>query len=125
MTSPANTARDKNHRFPGDIIRHGVWRYYRFILSDRDVQELLRERGIDVTYEVIRHWCRTFGQDSANLLRRQRPQSGDTWHLAAVFLRTNGQRYYLWRAVDQDDNVLDILVQSRRNKQAAKKVSFK
>jgi len=121
MTPPANTARYKNHRFPGDIISHGVWLYYRFTLSYRDVQDLLFERGITVSHEAVRQWCRKFGQDYANRLRRRRPQPGDKWYLDKVFLTINGKRHYLWRAVDQDDNVLDILVQSRRNKQAAKK----
>src|SRR5215218_10061494 len=85
MTPPANTERYKNHRFPAEIISHGVWLYYRFTLSYRDVQELLFERGIDVTYEAIRKWCRKFGQDYANRLRRRRPQPGDTWHLEIVF----------------------------------------
>jgi putative transposase len=120
MTSPADTERYKNHRFPGEIISHGVWLYDRVHLSYRDVQELLFERGIDVTYEAIRQWCLKFGQDYANRLRRRRPRPGDKWHLDEVFLTINGKRHYLWRAVDQDDNVLDILVQSRRNKKAAK-----
>ena len=85
------------------------------------MQEILFERGIDVTYEAIRQWCLKFGQDYANRLKRRRAQPGDTWHLDEVFLTINGKRHYLWRAVDQDDNVLDILVQSRRNKTAAKK----
>ena len=85
------------------------------------MQELLFARGIDVTYEAIRQWCFKFGQDYANQLRRRRPRPGDKWHLDEVFLFIRGQWHYLWRAVDQDDNVLDILVQSRRNKQAAKK----
>ncbi len=85
------------------------------------MQELLCERGIDVTHEAIRQWCLKFGQDYANQLKRRRAQPGDKWHLDEVFLTINGQRHYLWRAVDQDDNVLDILVQSRRNKHAAKK----
>ena len=121
MTPPADIACYKNHRFPGEIISHGVWLYYRFTLSYRDVQELLFERGITVSHEAVRQWCRKFGQDYANRLRRRRPQPGDKWHLDEVFLTINGERHYLWRAVDQDDNVLDILVQSRRNKQAAKK----
>src|SRR5262249_36692172 len=79
------------------------------------------ERGIDVTHEAIRQWCLKVGQDYANQLKRRRAQPGDKWHLDEVFLTINGERYYLWRAVDQDDNVLDILVQSRRNKHAAKK----
>jgi putative transposase len=121
MTPPADPERYKNHRFPGEIISHGVWLYYRFTLSYRDVQELLCERGIDVTHEAIRQWCLKFGQDYANRLKRRRAQPGDKWHLDEVFLTINGKRHYLWRAVDQEDNVLDILVQSRRNKQAAKK----
>jgi putative transposase len=121
MPPPANTKRYKNHRFPGEIISHGVWLYSRFPLSYRDVQEILFERGIDVSYEAIRQWCLKFGQDYANRLRRRRPRSGDKWHLDEVFLTINGQRHDLWRAVDEDDNVLDILVQSRRNKKAAKK----
>src|ERR687883_330816 len=121
MTPPADLERYKNHRFPGEIISHGVWLYYRFPLSYRDVQELLFERGIDVTHEAIRQWCLKFGQDYANQLKHRRAQPGDKWHLDEVFLTINGKRHYLWRAVDQDDNGLDILVQSRRNKQAAKK----
>src|SRR5262244_142896 len=121
MTPPADTARYKNHRFPGEIISHGVWLYYRFTLSYRDVEELLFERGITVSHEAIRKWCRKFGQDYANRLRRRRPQPGDKWHLDEVFLTINGERHYLWRAVDQDDNILDILVQRRRDKHAAKK----
>src|SRR5262245_27477389 len=121
MTPLAHTERYKNHRFPGEIISHGGWLYYRFHLSYRDVQELLFERGIDVTYEAIRQWCLKFGQDYANQLRRRRPRPGGKWHLDEVFLTINGKRHYLWRAVDQDDKVLDILVQRRRDKQAEKK----
>ena len=121
MTPPAAPECYKNHRFPGEIISHGVWLYYRFPLSYRDVQEILFERGIDVTHEAIRQWCLKFGQDYANRLKHRRAQPGDKWHLDEVFLTINGERHYLWRAVDQDDNVLDILVQSRRNKHAAKK----
>src|SRR5215467_13406476 len=121
MTPPATSDRYKNHRFPGEIISHGVWLYYRFTLSYRDVEELLFERGITVSYEAVRQWCRKFGQDYANQLRHRRPRPGDKWHLDEVFLTIHGQRHYLWRAVDQDDNVLDILVQSRRNKQATTK----
>ena len=121
MTPSAHPKRYKNHRFPGEIIRHEVWLYYRFPLSYRDVQELLLERGIDVTHEAIRQWCLKFGQDSANQLRHCRPRPGNTWYLDEVFLRIKGQRHSLWRAVDQDDHVLDILVQRRRNKKAAKK----
>src|SRR5215471_11799092 len=121
MTPPAAPARYKNHRFPGEIMSHGVWLYYRFPLSYRDVEELLLERGIAVTHEAIRQWCLQFGQGYANQLKHRRAQPGDTWHLDEVFVTMNGKRHDLWRAVDQDDNVLDILVQSRRTKQAAKK----
>jgi putative transposase len=119
--SPLSIDRYKTYRFPAEIISHGVWLYYRFCLSYRDVEELLFARGIRVTYEAIRKWCRKFGQQYANQLRRRRPRPGDTWHLDEVFLTINGQRRYLWRAVDQDGHVLDILVQRRRDKQAAKK----
>jgi DDE superfamily endonuclease len=108
MTPPADPARYKNHRFPGEIISHGVWLYYRFPLSYRDVQELLFERGIDITHEAIRQWCLKFGQAYANQLKHRRPRPSDKWHLDEVFLTINGQRHYLWRAVDQDDHVLDI-----------------
>lgn len=111
----------KGFRFPVEIISHAVWLYFRFSLSYRDVEELLAERGIVVTYETVRQWCLKFGQQYANQLRRRRPKTGDKWHLDEVFLKINGQTSYLWRAVDQDGNVLDILVQSRRNKAAAKK----
>src|SRR5918911_4447282 len=120
MTPSADPERYKNHRFPGEIISHGVWLYYRFPLSYRDVQEILFERGITVTHEAIRQWCLKFGQDYANQLKRRRPRTGDKWYLDEVFLTIPGKRHDLWRAVDQDDNVLDILGQSRRNKLAAK-----
>jgi putative transposase len=121
MTPPADPARYKNHRFLGEVISHGVWLYYRFPLSYRDVEDLLCERGIDVTHEAIRQWCLKFRQDDANQLKHRRPRPGDKWHLDEVFVTINRKRHYLWRAVDQDDNVLDILVRSRRNKHAAKK----
>lgn len=121
MNTPASTNRYKNHRFPTEIISHGVWLYYRFCLSYRDVEELLFVRGVTVTYEAIRKWCRKFGQEYANQLRRRRPCPGDKWHLDEVFLTINTERHYLWRAVDQDETVLDILVQRRRDKKAAKK----
>src|SRR4051794_5497867 len=111
----------KRHRFPPEIIGHAVWLYYRFSLSYRDVEELLAERGVILTYEVVRQWCRKFGQAYANALRRRRPRPGDKWHLDEVFVSINGVQHYLWRAVDQDGHVLDILVQSRRDKAAARK----
>jgi putative transposase len=111
----------KHHRFPGEIISHAVWLYFRFPLSHRDVEELLLVRGVIVSYEAIRKWCRKFGQRYANQLRRRRPRPGDTWHLDEVFLTINQERHYLWRAVDEDGAVLDILVQRQRDKKAAKK----
>jgi putative transposase len=112
--------RSKHHRFPVEIMTHAVWLYFWFCRSYRDVEELLLARGVTVTYEAIRQWCRTFGQSSANQLRRRRPSPGDTWHLDKVLLSSSGQRHDLWRAVDQDGHGLDMLVPRRRDKQAAK-----
>jgi putative transposase len=121
MNPSGSTNPYTHHRFPAEIISHGVWLYCRFCLSYRDVEELLFARGVLVTYEAIRKWCRKFGQQYANQLRRRRPRPGDKWHMDEVFLTINGARHYLWRAVDQDGHVLDMLVQSHRNKKAAKK----
>ena len=121
MNTAAPTNPYTHHRFPAEVISHGVWLYFRFCLSYRDVEELLFARGVIVSYEAIRKWCRKFGQQYANQLRRRHLRPGDKWHLDEVFLTINGQRHYLWRAVDQDGYVLDILVQRRRNKAAAKK----
>jgi putative transposase len=111
----------KRHRFPAEIISHSVWLYYRFSLSYRDVEELMAERGVTLSHEAVRYWCRKFGQAYANALRRRHPRPGDKWHLDEVFLTIHKKRHYLWRAVDQDGHVLDILVQRRRDKAAAKK----
>jgi putative transposase len=108
------------HRFPAEIISHAVWLYHVFSLSLRDVELLLAERGVVVSYETIWRWCKKFGQCFANRLRRRRPRPGDKWHLDEVFIRFQGTPYYLWRAVDQDGIVLDILVQGRRDAKAAK-----
>jgi putative transposase len=121
MTLTDSSPTYTGYRLPAEIISHAVWLYFRFPLSYRDVEELMAARGIVVTYETIRQWCRTFGQQYANQLRRRRAQTGDKWHLDEVFLKINGKLHYLWRAVDQHGAVLDILVQSRRNKAAAKK----
>jgi len=109
------------HRFPAEIISHSVWLYFRFALSFRDVEEMLAMRGVALSYETIREWCLKFGQIYANDLRRKSFRPGDQWHLDEVFLKINGRIHYLWRAVDQDGDVLDILVQSKRDKRAAKK----
>ena len=121
MDSTPATTKYKNHRFPVAIIRHAVWLYFRFCLSFRDVEELLLERGVVVTYEAIRKWCRKFDQQYANQLRRRRPRPGDKWQVDEVLLTIKGEHHYLWRAVDQDGNVLDILGQRHRDKKAAKK----
>ena len=109
------------HRFPAEIISHCVWLYFRFSLSLRDVEEMLAMRGVRLSYETVREWCLKFGQTYANGLRHKSPRPGDQWHLDEVFLKINGRLHYLWRAVDQDGDVLDILVQSRRDKKAATK----
>ena len=111
----------KGHRYPVEVISHCVWLYFRFPLSFREVEELMLERGVVVSYETIRRWCLKFGQQYANSLRRRCPRPGDKWHLDEVFLRINGEQKYLWRAVDQDGNVLDILVQNRRDKTAVRR----
>ena len=107
------------YRFPPEIISHAVWLYFRFGLSFRDVEDLLAQRGITVTHETIRQWCLSFGRAYARRLRRRRGQMGDTWHLDEVFVRIQGRQQYLWRAVDKDGDVIDILLQSRRNRHAA------
>jgi putative transposase len=121
MTTPPVCNLYKRHRFPAEIISHCVWLYLRFCLSYRDVEELMAERGVILIYEAVRYWCRKFGPTYAQQLGRQHPRPGDKWHCDEVFLTINGQRHYLWRAVDQNGHVLDILVQCRRDKTAAKK----
>ena len=116
-----SVSRYHRHRFPAEIISHCVWLYFRFSLSFRDVEELMASRGVSLTYETVREWSLKFGQTYANGLRRRSPRPGDQWHLDEVFLKINGRLHYLWRAVDQDGDVLDILAQRRRDKKAAKK----
>ncbi|ROQ72537.1 putative transposase [Streptomyces sp. CEV 2-1] len=111
----------KGHRYPVEVIAHCVWLYHRFPLSFREVEELMLERGVVVSHETVRRWCAKFGQAHANGLRRRRPRPGGKWHLDEVFVKINGEQKYLWRAVDADGNVLDILVQSRRDKAAARR----
>ena len=112
----------KRHRFPPDVIRHAVWLYFRFTLSFRDVEELLAQRGIEVSYETIRCWTLQFGRLFAQNLRRSRPKPTGRWHLDEMVVKIGGQRMYLWRAVDDEGEVLDVLVQKRRNKVAALKL---
>jgi putative transposase len=118
MTGPTY----KNHRYPIDIVARAVWLYFRFNLSLRDVEEMLLERGIVVSYETIRRWCRKHGPDYARRLRRKVPTKDDVWHLDEVVVRINGRKCWLWRAVDQDGYVLDEIVQTRRNTKAVKRL---
>src|ERR1019366_1759885 len=112
----------KRHRFPPDVIRYAVWLYFWFTLSIRDVEELLNQRGIEVSREAVRCWVNKFGPlIAANLRRRRSPPTG-RWHLDEMVVRIGGQRMYLWRAVDDEGEVLDVLVQKRRNKAAALKL---
>jgi transposase-like protein len=115
----------RRHRFPPLIIQHAVWLYLRFTLSYRDVEELLAERGIDVSNETIRRWVLKFGRLYAQRLRRSRPKPDDRWHLDEMFVTIRGKRMYLWRAVDSEGEVLDFLIQSKRNEAAALKLMRK
>src|SRR3954451_19165490 len=110
------------YRFPPEVISHAVWLYFRFPLSLRMVDELLAARGITVSHETVRQWARKFGQAFANQIRRRLPRAGDKWHLDEVEVKIAGQKHWLWRAVDQTGMVLDVLVQSRRDKRAAKRL---
>jgi putative transposase len=110
------------YRFPPVIIQQAVWLYARFTLSFRDVEDLLAERGIMVSYETVRRWVRYFGPTIAADLRRRRPKPHSTWHLDEVFIRIDGRLVYLWRAVDAEGEVLDVVVQSKRDKRAALKL---
>ena len=118
-----NTRRPRyhRHRFPPEIISHAVWLYHRYCMSFRDVEDLLAERGIIVSYETVRQWGGKFGPDYARQLKRRQGRLGDTWFLDEVFVTINGQRQYLWRAVDQDGDLIDILVQPRRDGRAARR----
>ena len=111
----------RGYRFPPEIISHAVWLYHRFCVSFRDVEDLLAQRGITVSYEAVRLWCIKFGPEYARRLKRRQGRLGDTWHLDEVLVTIQGRRQYLWRAVDQDGDVIDILVQSRRDRRAAKR----
>ncbi len=111
----------KRYRFPAEIIQYAVWLYYRFNLSHRDIEDLLAERGIDVTYEAIRLWCNRFGSIYAARLKRKHRGYGDTFFIDEVFVRIDGKQHYLWRAVDQDGEVVDVFLQKRRDGAAAKR----
>jgi transposase-like protein len=109
----------RRHRFPPGIIQHAIWLYLRFTLSYRDVEELLAERGLDVSYETVRRWVLKFGPIVACRLRQRRPRPSDRWHLDEMVVRIASRRMYLWRAVDHEGEILDMLVQRHRDKRAA------
>ncbi len=119
--TPARDPLYRGYRFPAEIISHAVWLYFRFHLSHRDIEELLAERGVQVSYEAIRLWCLRFGPTFAEGLRRRRRRAGERWHLDAVQLKINSRKRWLWRAVDRAGLVLDILVQERRDQAAAER----
>ena len=110
----------KRRRFPSEIISYAVWLYYRFNLSHRDIEDLLAERGITVSYESIRQWCINYGAKYARRLKRKHPGYGDTLYIDEVFVKISGKQHYLWRAVDQDGEVVDVFVQQRRDGKTAK-----
>lgn len=116
-----NTNSYRGYRFPPEIISHGIWLYHRFCLSFRDVEELLAKRGIAITYDTVRQWSRKFGPVYARNLKRRQRRLGDVWYLVEIFVNIQGERRYLCRAVDQDGDVIDILVQRYRNARAAKR----
>ncbi len=111
----------KRHRFPPEIIQHAVWLYYRFNLSHRDIEDLLAVRGIVVSYESVRLWCNKFGPKYARRLKRRHQGFGDTFFTDEVFVKIDGIQHYFWRAVDQDGEVVDVFLQSRRDGKAAKR----
>ncbi|WP_164662149.1 IS6 family transposase [Tropicibacter sp. Alg240-R139] len=112
----------KRHRFPPQIIAHAVWLYVRFNLSLREVEEMLLQRGIDVSYETVRRWVIKFGSAVARNLRQRHNRPGDVWHLDEVAVRISGRKYWLWRAVDQHGVMLDEILQPSRDKRAAKRL---
>ena len=105
----------KQYRYPVEIIEYAVWLYYRFNLSQRDVEDLLAERGIVVSYESIRLWCNRFGPKYAARLKRKHQGYGDTFFIDEVFVKIGGKQHYLWRAVDQDSEIIDVFLQKRRD----------
>jgi len=111
----------KRHRFPPAIISYAVWLYHRFNLSHRDIEDLLAERGIAVSHESIRLWCIKFGPKYARRLKRKHRGYGDTFYIDEVFVKINGKQHYLWRAVDQDGEVVDVYLQAKRDGAAAQR----
>jgi|SRR6516162_10277156 len=115
----------RRHRFPPPIIQHAIWLYLRFTLSYRDVEDLLAERGLEVSYETVRRWVLKLGATVAQRLRKRRPRPSDRWHVDEMVVRIAGRRMYLWRAIDHEGEILDMLVQRRRDKRAALKLMRK
>ena len=111
----------KRHRFPSEIISYAVWLYFRFNLSHRDIEDMLAQRGVIVSYESIRLGCIKFGQRYARRLKRRHQGYGDTFYIDEVFVKINGKQHYLWRAVDQDGEVIDVFLQTRHDGIAAKR----
>ncbi len=111
----------KGFRYPREIIAYAVWTYHRFAMSTADVEDLLAARGVIVSREAVRLWVNRFGQHFADCIRQDRPRPNDKWHLDEVVITIRGKKHWLWRAVDANGNVLDILVQTRRNAKAAKR----
>ncbi len=121
MKIPSSMPRLKGFRFPRKIVAYAVWAYHRFALSTADVEDLLAERGVIVSREAIRLWVNRFGAHFAACIRRDRPPPNDKWHLNEVVVPINGVKHWLWRAIDANGDMLDILVQTRRNAKAAKR----
>ncbi|MEL7133428.1 MAG: IS6 family transposase, partial [Pseudomonadota bacterium] len=121
MQTPTDMPRLKGYRFPREIMAYAVWAYHRFAMSCADVENLLAEHGITVSRETVRKWVNRFGRHFAHCIKRDRPAAADKWHLDEVVIRINGEKLWLWRAVDANGDVLDILVQPRRNAKAAKR----
>jgi len=111
----------RRHRFPAEVIGYAVWLYFRFPLSLRMVEDMLAARGIEVSHETIRSWAEKFGREYSRRVRRRSPARGDKWHLDEVVITIRGRRHWLWRAVDQNGFVLDVLVQNRRDRTAARR----
>ena len=121
MKIPTEMPGLKGFRFPREIIAYAVWAYHRFTLSTADVEDLLAERGVTVSRETVRVWVNRFGRHFAACIKRDRPIAADKWHLDEVVIAINGQKFWLWRAVDANGDVLDILVQPQRNAKAARR----
>src|SRR3712207_32940 len=122
MSPPTAKSPFAGYRFPAEVISHAVWLYFRFPLSLRMVEEMLAARGIVVSHETVRQWALRFGREFAYRIRRRLPRAGDKWHLDEVAIKIAGRKHWLWRAVDQSGMVLDVLVQSRRDRRAAKRL---